>query len=408
MKIKNIFLSAILLPGVFACTTFKSTNLVKENINFAQTQLKYAIACTDTVLNSNKNHKLTNPRSVEKDGSLRVVGPHDWCSGFFPGSLWQMYAYTHDDYWKDQANKRTWPIEEMKMYKGTHDLGFILYSSFGKGYELTDNKDYKDVLLQAAKTLSMRFNPTVGAIRSWDFNRDKWQYPVIIDNMLNLELLFRATQETGDSIYYNIAVSHANVTLKNHFRNDYSSYHVINYDTITGKVLTKETAQGYNNASAWARGQAWGLYGFTMCYRFTKEPAYLAQAENITHFLFTNPNMPEDLIPYWDFNDPAIPNSPRDASAACIIASGLYELSGYVSPKKSTEYKALADKIVKNLSKHYRAKVGTSKGFLLLHSIGNYPKKDEIDVPISYADYFYMEALLRKDKIEKAGKLYNK
>ncbi len=406
MKLKTFFLSAILFPGVFACTTIKNKELVKENFKFAQTQLKYAIACTDTLLNSsqNKSRKLINPRSIEKNGSLRVVGSHDWCSGFFPGSLWQVYAYTHDDYWKNQADKRTWPIEEVKTYKGTHDLGFILYSSFGKGYELTGNKDYKEVLLQAAKTLSTRFSPKVGAIRSWDFNRDKWQYPVIIDNMLNLELLFRATQESGDSTYYNIAVSHANVTLKNHFRNDHSSYHVINYDTITGKVLTKETFQGYNNASSWARGQAWGLYGFTMCYRFTKSPRYLLHAENIAHFLFTNPNMPSYLIPYWDLNDPAIPNSPRDASAACVIASGLYELSTYVSSDKSLEYRTYADKIIRNLSRHYRAKVGTTKGFLLLHSTGNHPKNDEIDVPISYADYFYLEALLRKDKIEKTGK----
>ena len=406
MTLKNIVLSALLLPGIFACTTLKKDNLVKNNFKFSQKQLKYAIACTDTVLNSdrNKEHKLTNPRSLEKDGSLRIVRSRDWCSGFFPGSLWQMYAYTHDNYWKEEAHKRTMLIEDVKMYNGTHDLGFMLYTSFGKGYELTNNKKYKEVLLQAAKTLSTRFSTKVGAIRSWDFNKEKWQYPVIIDNMLNLELLFRATQISGDSTYYKIAVSHANVTMKNHFRSDYSSYHVINYDSITGKALTKETFQGYNNASVWARGQGWGLYGFTMSYRFTKNPAYLALAENIANFLFTNPNMPADLVPYWDLKDPAIPNSPKDASAACVIASGLYELSGYVSSDKSVKYKSLADKIMQNLSAHYRAKEKTEKGFLLLHSTGNYPKKDEIDVPISYADYYYLEALMRKDKIEKTGK----
>jgi len=406
MTLKNIVISGLLLPGIFACTTLKKDNLVKNNFKFAQKQLKYAIACTDTVLNSdrNKDHKLTNPRSVEKDGSLRIVRSRDWCSGFFPGSLWQMYAYTHNNYWKEEADKRTRLIEDVKMYNGTHDLGFMLYTSFGKGYELTKSKKYEEVLLQAAKTLSTRFSPKVGAIRSWDFNRDKWQYPVIIDNMLNLELLFRATQISGDSTYYKIAVSHANVTMKNHFRGDYSSYHVINYDSITGKALTKETFQGYNDASVWARGQAWGLYGFTMSYRFTKDPAYLAQAENITHFLFTNPNMPTDLIPYWDLKDPAIPHSPKDASAACIMASGLYELSCYAAHDKGMKYKALADKIMQNLSAHYRTKEKTTKGFLLLHSTGNYPKKDEIDAPISYADYYYLEALLRKDKIEKTGK----
>lgn len=367
---------------------------------FANEQLTYALACAEQAKQNSTNKALFSPRSVEKNGDLRIVAPRDWCSGFFPGSLWEMYAYTHDKYWSKEAANYTWPIEEVKSYKGTHDLGFILYSSFGKAYQQTKEESYKDVLIEAAKSLSSRYSPKVKAIRSWDWNKNVWQYPVIIDNMLNLELLFWATQATGDSLYYNIAVNHATTTMKNHFRSDYSSYHVVDYDSTTGDVRSKGTFQGYNDASVWSRGQAWGLYGFTMCYRFTKNPAFLAQAENIAKFIFSQPNMPADLIPYWDMKDPGIPNVPRDVSAAAVTASALYELSGYVKAAKSAEYKRLADTIIKNLDNHYRAPLDTNQGFLLLHSTGNHPKNDEIDVPISYADYYYLEALLRKAKLE--------
>jgi uncharacterized protein YyaL (SSP411 family) len=218
--------------------------------------------------------------------------------------------------------------------------------------------------------------------------------------MLNLELLFWASEVTGDSLYYNIAVNHANTTLRNHFRSDCSSYHVVDYDTIVGNARFKGTYQGYSDASVWSRGQAWGLYGFTMCYRFTKNPAYLNQAERIADFIFGQPNLPTDLVPYWDMKDPDIPNVPRDASAAAVTASALYELSGYAEPGKSVLYKRLADTIIKNLREHYQASSGTNQGFLLLHSTGNRPKNSQVDVPLSYADYYYLEALLRKAKLQ--------
>ncbi|WP_321333905.1 alginate lyase family protein [uncultured Bacteroides sp.] len=379
---------------------YVTPNEVDNTFAFADTQLNYALKCTQEAKEKAANKKLVSPRSIEKDGSLRLVAPRDWCSGFFAGSLWQMYAYTHSNYWRQQAVSYTWPIEEMKLHKGTHDLGFVLYSSFGQAYRLTGEQSYKDVIVQAAKTLSTRYNPKVKALRSWDWNKEVWQYPVIIDNMINLELLFWATEATGDSLYYNIAVNHANTTMKNHFRSDYSSYHVVDYDTITGGVRSRGTHQGYSDESVWSRGQAWGLYGYTMCYRFTKDPAYLKQAENIAGFFFSQPNLPADLIPYWDMKDPTIPNAPRDASAAAVFASGLYELSTYASPEEGKHYKALADTIIKNLSEHYQAKPGTAQGFLLLHSTGNRPGNDEIDVPLSYADYYYLEALLRKTKLE--------
>lgn len=368
---------------------------------FATGQLAYAIQRTEQAKSKVTNKRLVSPRSLEANGSLRLVQPRDWCSGFFPGSLWQVYAYNRSDYWRQQAISYTWPLEEVKYHRGTHDLGFMVYNSFGKAYELTGERSYKDVTLQAAKTLITRYDDKVGCIRSWDHNRDKWKYPVIIDNLMNLELLFWATQQTGDSTYYRIAVRHADTTMKNHFRPDYSSYHVVDYDPETGAVRQQCTHQGSSDDSFWSRGQAWGLYGYTSCYRFTKDPAYLKQAEAIANFFFSLPNLPEDLIPYWDMKDPAIPNTSRDASAAAIMASGLYELSTYATPEKGKQYKDIANKIVESLYEKYQAQPGTAEGFLLLHSTGHYPKNDEIDVPISYADYYYLEALARKAKLER-------
>jgi rhamnogalacturonyl hydrolase YesR len=373
---------------------------IAESLSFADKQFDYAFTCIDETLAKTNRKDLVNPRSINKDGSLRMVNPRDWCSGFFPGSLWFMYEYTKDEKWKEKANKHSLLIEKEKFDKTSHDVGFKIYNSFGNGYKLTGDEKYKDVVIQAAKTLSLRFNEKIGSIRSWDFNRQTWQYPVIIDNMMNLELLFEASKMTGDDSFYHIADAHAMTTLRNHFRDDYSSFHVIDYDTISGRPRLRQTHQGYADHTAWARGQAWGIYGFTMSYRYTKRAEYLQLAENIANFIFSHPNLPKDLIPYWDFNDPAIPNAPRDASAACITASALYELAGY-SDKNKERYIRLADTILSNLINNYRAEEGTHKGFLLLHSTGHHPGGDEIDVPISYADYYFLEALLRRNKLNK-------
>lgn len=338
---------------------------------------------------------LVSPRTVEK-GQFKMVGSGDWTSGFFPAELWYFYQYTKDKRWLQLARKYTEDIKPEQFNKGTHDLGFMIYCPFGNGYRLTGDTAYRAVIIQAAKSLSTRFNATAGVIKSWDHNGDKWKYPVIIDNMMNLELLFEATRLTGDSSFYKIAVTHANTTLKNHFRPDFSSYHVIDYDTLTGKVLQKVTAQGYANESAWARGQAWALYGYTMCYRETKNRVYLTQADGIADFILNNKITPVDGIPYWDYNDPKIPETSRDASAASITASALYELAKYsVHAKK---YKAAADKILNSLTTKYTGKIGSNYGFILTHSTGHRPAKSEIDVPINYADYYYLEALLRSKK----------
>ncbi|MDB5111036.1 MAG: hypothetical protein JWR67_2150 [Mucilaginibacter sp.] len=342
-----------------------------------------------------------SPRTLSPGGDLVLVPSKDWCSGFFPGELWYLYNYTNDVKWLELAKAFTANIEAEKTNGNTHDMGFKIYCSFGNGYRTTKEEHYKDVIIQAAKTLSTRFNPVVGCIKSWD-NRE-WKFPVIIDNMMNLELLFKATKFSGDSSFYKIAVSHANTTMKNHFRADYSSYHVVSYDPETGAVLKKQTHQGYADESAWARGQAWALYGFTMCYRETKNKAYLQKAEKIAGFILNNHTLPADLIPYWDFNAPGIPNEPRDVSAATVVASALFELSTYSSIGKL--YRSKADMIIKNLTEHYQAKPGEAKGFVLLHSTGSKPSNSEVDVPLSYADYYYLEALLRQKHLNGKGRL---
>lgn len=336
--------------------------------------------------------ELVSPRTLD-NGNLKLVATRDWTSGFFPGVLWYLDEYYQTAQWKSEARKFTTYMEKEKTNGTTHDMGFKVFCSVGNAYRLTNDAHDKEVIIQSAKTLATRFNPKTGVILSWDHSRDKWVNPVIIDNMMNLELLFEATRLTGDSSFYKIAVSHANTTMKNHFREDYSSYHVVDYDPQTGAILKKTTHQGYSNSSAWARGQAWGLYGYTLCYRYTKNPIYLKQAENIAKFIFNNPHMPKDLVPYWDFDAPQIPNEPRDASAAAVIASGLYELSKY--SKQGKDYYQKANQILSSLSTQYIAPAGTAKGFILLHSTGSKPSNSEVDVPLSYGDYYYLEALLR-------------
>ena len=295
---KNILLTFSILIGLFSCSTQPKTetDIVKSNFDFASKQLTFAMEETQKAIENEpvesreKRTKkdmgaLVNPRTINKEGNLEVVTSGDWTSGFFPGELWYMYEYTKDKKWEALARKYTDPLEREKTNAGTHDMGFKVYCSFGNGYRLTKDDGYKNILLESA------YKPHSGVIRSWDHNRDKWQCPVIIDNMMNLELLFWAFGESKDSVFYDVAVNHARTTMKNHFRSDYSSFHVVDYDTITGDVLHRHTHQGYAHESAWARGQAWGLYGYTMCYRETQLPEFVEQAKHIANYIFTHPNL---------------------------------------------------------------------------------------------------------------------
>ena len=288
----------------------------------------------------------TLPRTLSADGEFVPSNIYWWCSGFYPGSLWYIYEYTGNEAVKTLAEKNTLKLDSIQYVTRDHDVGFQLNCSYGNAFRLTGNEAYKQVLYQGAKSLSTRFNPAAGVIRSWDFVRKgcDWKFPVIIDNMMNLEMLCFMTREFSDRTYVKIAETHAQTTLKNHFRTDYSTYHVVSYDTITGIPHTKRTAQGYADYSSWARGQAWGLYGYTMMYRETLNPIYLEQARKIGNFLVSHPRLPEDKVPYWDYDDPQIPNAKRDASAASIMASAFIELSQLDPSNMASIWLATAEK----------------------------------------------------------------
>lgn len=318
-----------------------------------------------------------------------------WCSGFYPGSLLYIYEYTKDTSVLKEAEKRLNSLEKEKHYTGNHDLGFMMYCSFGNAYRLTKSAEYKKTIDTAAASLVTRYRPNAKVIQSWNSNKT-WKGPVIIDNLMNLELLLWVAQNGGDEKYKEIALNHANTTLANHFRPDFSSYHVVDYNMNNGEVIRRGTSQGASDSSAWSRGQGWALYGYTLMYRFTKEKKYLSIAQNIAKFILNHPNLPKDKIPYWDFNASDIPNTYRDASAAAVIASALLELGQYSAAKNKKYYVAQAkDMLISLSSDKYTAKEGTNGGFLLKHSTGALPLKSEIDVPLTYADYYYLEALIR-------------
>ena len=345
------------------------------------------------------------PRTLDKNGKLMTSDSRWWCSGFFPGVLWYIYEYSGKNEIKEQAELFTKRVEREKFTTTNHDVGFMIYCSFGNGYRLTGNENYKKVIDTACKSLSTRYNDKIQCIKSWDFNDHEWQFPVIIDNMMNLEMLLWGSKNFNNSYYKLIAVNHANTTQKYHFRDDYSCFHLVSYDTLTLKPEFRQTYQGASDSSSWARGQAWALYGYTVMYRETRDVKYLDLARHIAQFIIQNPNLPKDKIPYWDFNAPNIPNEERDASAAAIIASALIELSSYVHHSECREYMDVVETQLSTLcSNEYLAKPGTNGNFILKHSVGSKPHKDfapyfgEVNVPLTYADYYFVEALVKYKK----------
>lgn len=335
------------------------------------------------------------PRSFTKD-TLRTCTSENWVAGFYPGTALLLSDAVKDEALYKEAAKRVRLMDKEQYNTGTHDLGFMMYCSYGNFFKRDPTDSVKRILINSAKSLATRFNSKVGCIRSWGKREDTTEFRVIIDNMMNLELLLWAAKQSGDRSFYNIAARHATTTIRNHFRRDYSSYHVITYNPQTGAVVSKKTAQGYSDESAWARGQSWGLYGYTMMYRETGNNNYLEQAQHIALFLLNNPALPADKIPYWDYNAPDIPNTYRDASSAAIMASALIELANYTDKAWASKYRAVAQTILQTLSSpEYTATVGTNGGFLLKHSVAHLPKNVEVDSPLPYADYYYVEAMLR-------------
>lgn len=333
------------------------------------------------------------PRTVDEAGKLVTADIGWWCSGFFPGNLWLTYEYTADEKIKELAIQQTHKLDSLIVKTKTdHDIGFQLNCSFGNALRLTGDNQWSAMLQEGAKVLAARFSPITGTIRSWNHDGGgKWEFPVIIDNMMNLELLMRF----GDDSLKQIALTHARTTIKNHFRPDGTSYHLVDYDPETGAVRLKQTVQGLSDESAWARGNAWGLYGYTMMYEFSKEADMLSKAEDIARTLL--PKLPEDGIPFWDFDSPDIPNDLRDASAGAIMASALIKLSTLTADSglKGQCLKVAEQQLRTLASPEYLAAPGELCGFLLKHSVGHKLAGSEVDVPLTYADYYFLEALLR-------------
>ncbi len=378
--------------GLFACSGSKSLeqnnwkNIINDEATTAASQYKFLANQTP----ESKMPKTFYSSKTEWEFSNTAW----WTSGFFPGTLFYMYELTGDKELWEIGTSKLKILEKEKNNKGTHDLGFMLFCSFGNADRINANEDYKKILLIGAESLYSRFNSKAGVLRSWDHG--PWKFPVIIDNMMNLELLFWASEYSGDPKYKEIAIIHANQTIKNHYRKNSGSYHVVDYDPSDGRVLSKQTAQGLHDDSAWSRGQAWGLYGFTTMYRLTKDDKYLQQAIAIADFILNHPNLPEDLVPFWDFDVDRQEHKKRDVSAASITASALLELATFTDKNQTKDYLNKADIILKNLSSvKYRAQNNEEGGFLLKHSIGHFKANSEVDVPLTYADYYYIEALWR-------------
>ncbi|MNK35440.1 Unsaturated chondroitin disaccharide hydrolase [compost metagenome] len=403
MKLKQL---SVLLLAILGTSTVVQAQTAKPNLSkaFIQQQLDAAAKQIKVLANETPTEKF--PKTFE-NGKEVFSSSSWWCSGFYPGTLLYLYEGTKDEGLLKKATEKLTYLEKEKNNKGTHDLGFMLFCSFGNALRLTgDTQKYEPVLSTGANSLASRYSPITKTIRSWDHG--SWQYPVIIDNMMNLEFLTQVSKMTGDKKFYDIAVSHAETTLKNHFRKDYSSYHVIDYDKNTGKAIGKKTHQGAFDESAWSRGQGWALYGYTMMYRETKKKKFLKQAQQIAKYILSNPNLPADLVPYWDFDkdkiaksDKMYPNKDlRDVSAAALYASALLELSQYTKGSESVKYFDKAETLLKNLSKApYLAPYGQNGDYILQHSVGALPLNSEIDVPLTYADYYYVEALVRYQRL---------
>lgn len=409
MNFKKItFIAALLVSAAAGAVTKVSPSFnVNRQLNICAAKVEKSL---DAMRNDGKIDYTKDPKDILKgqtNWNLQKNTPDAWTWGFWPGILWMDYQYTKSAKIKTEATNFMNSLEYLSERPAfDHDLGFLVFLSYEKAYNDTKNPAYKQVIVNTAERLSALFNPKVGTILSWPreaVGKGRYQpHNTIIDNMINLEMLFWASKESGNPKYKEIAISHANTTMAHHFRKDYTSYHVALYDTLTGKFIKGVTNQGYSDNSMWARGQSWAIYGYTMCYRETGNKQYLDFAQKVADVYLKR--LPKDYVPYWDFDDPAIPKAPRDASAAGVVASALLELSTYLPGEKSKRYYNDALKMLRSLSsKPYQS--GTTNNAFLLHSTGNYPIHSQIDCSIIYADYYYMEALLRLKTLQAGKKL---
>lgn len=402
MKTKTL-LAGLGLCLLSACTTTEKGFDAERALDYCDKQVHRTLEELKEAGNGTIDYTMM-PRNIADSLNTwhcRKATKEEWCAGFWPGILWYDYEYTGDEAIRKEAEKFTASLKFLSETPAfDHDLGFLVFCSYGNAYRLTRNPEYKQVILDTADTLATLFRPRVGTILSWPRNVQAFGgHNTIMDNMINLEMLFWAAKNGGNPYLADLAISHADKTMKYHFRPDYTSYHVAVYDTLTGDFLRGVTHQGYADNTMWARGQAWAIYGYTVMYRETKDPRYLEFVQRVADVYLER--LPEDYVPYWDFDDPAIPDAPRDASAAAVVASALLELSTFTREERSKDYRAAAVKMLESLSsEQYQSR--KSKPSFLLHSTGHKPAGSEIDASIIYADYYYIEALLRLKKLEDA------
>ena len=345
------------------------------------------------------------PRNIlkgdkQKGWNCRKATPEEWCDGFWPGILWMDYQNSRDEAVRKAAEGYTESLKGIA-YRPCydHDIGFLMFCSYGKGYEVNHSQAYKDVILASADSLATLFNPIVGTILSWprEVKPRNWPHNTIMDNMMNLDMMFWAAKNGGNKLLYDLAVTHAKTTMQNHFRPDGSCYHVAVYDTINGDLIKGVTHQGYADHSMWARGQSWAIYGYTMVYRYTHNKVFLDFAQKVTDIYIKRlKETSDDLVPLWDMDDPrgVKGGAPKDASAACVVADALLELQQYVGGEKGEEYKQFVLQSLAQLSTD-RYQSGKKNVAFLMHSTGHHPAGSEIDASIIYADYYYLEALMR-------------
>ena len=395
MSKRVLLIIAIMASGIGLFAQSNSNTALKKQIaaNLTLAVAQYQLLHSNVAANRMpQNYDISSGKMVTSDTKW-------WCAGFFPGTLWYLYDYSKNESIKKIAEERLNLMEPEKHFTGNHDLGFMMYCSYGNAYRITKNDKYKKILDTAAMSLASRFRPKIQSIQSWDSSKN-FKCAVIVDNMMNLELLTWVSNNGGDPRFGEIARIHANTTMQRQFRPDNAAFHVLDYSLATGTLLRKTTWQGYSDSSAWSRGQGWAVYGYTMMYRLTKDEKYREQANKIAAFILNHPNYPKDGIPYWDFDAPNIPDALRDASAGALMASAFIELSDYVTGPLKQKYITAAETILTTLSSsQYLATKGTNGGFLLKHSVGALPLKGEVDVALTYADYYFVEAMLRYLKL---------
>jgi len=411
---KHLFLAIMLICTLTACQTQKEPSDADLQLQYCAKQVSRALV---ELQDSTGGYDFSmEPRNIlhgENAWNCRKACAEEWCSGFWPGVLWMDYQ-SEELSVKSEEFASPIPLDSLRKvaegYTETlsflaerpaydHDLGFLVINSFLKGYEATDNEKYKQIALAAADTLATLFNPTVGTILSWPRHvKDYGGHNTIMDNMINLELLYWASQNGSNKQLSDIATKHAETTMANHFREDGSCYHVAVYDTITGAFIKGVTHQGYADSSMWSRGQSWAIYGYTTVYRYTKEQRFLDFAQKVTDiYLKRLKETSDDWVPLWDMDDPRGLQAPKDASAACVVASALIELSQYVEKKKAKVYQDAVESMLRDLSSEKYQSREKNVAFLM-HSTGHHPAGSEIDASIVYADYYYIEALLRWEK----------